>query len=183
MSKWVVKISGSPDETGSEFAVVRDTNKQGLNSDGWFGPNKIYVSGDPHLAISPELWNSLAKLTQQTADILNAQDSCAVLVQNEKEITRQACIYCENFRCAEELVDPTDSRQPHLLGICKNCPYPDANDKPDPNGSIWVNLVTGNTWVDGSSEVVNCPNFIPNPEIFGHPEPVKIFDEIPLPIV
>lgn len=181
MNKWVVNIIGEPNKDGFEFAAVRASNSHGRVSFGWFGHDKVYVSGDSYVSASPALWNSLVNLAQQTADILNAQDAQAVAVQDEKPFpSHRTCLYCENFRYPDdEIIDPTTAHQPHLAGICKNCPYPDAYGIPCTSGSIWVNLVTMDTWVDGSDQVTDCPNFVQNPLVFGYPEPVEISEERP----
>jgi len=185
VSKWVVNIFGKPNEEGFEISVVRLSNQHGRTSYGWFGHDKVYISGDSYTSLSSALWNSLVNLAQQTADVLNAQDAQAVAVQDEKPFpSHRTCLYCENFRYPDdEIIDPTTAHQPHLAGICKNCPYPDAYGIPCTSGSIWVNLVTHDTWVDGSHQVTDCPNFVQNPLVFGYPEPVEIFNEIPLPRV
>ena len=179
MSKWVVNIFGKPNEEGFEISVVRLSNQHGRTSYGWFGHDKVYVSGNSYAIVSPKLWNNLVNLAQQTADVLNAQDAQAVAVAEEKQLPGRTCLYCENFHCSEEIIDPTTAHQPHLAGDCKNCPYPDAYGIPCPGGSIWVNLVTSDTWVDGSHQITDCPNFIPNPLVFGYPEPVEISEERP----
>jgi len=77
------------------------------------------------------------------------------------KFTERTCLTCENLELSDKVICPTTSCQPHLSGTCSNCPFdgpygPQSVKEPMP---IWINMVTGETWVDGSSSITECPNY------------------------
>jgi hypothetical protein len=70
------------------------------------------------------------------------------------------CLVCKNLTiCEQVIVCPTTSHVPHLQGMCTNCPYPDAHGCYMKHQSIWINLLTYEEWVDGSSNTSTCINY------------------------
>jgi len=87
-------------------------------------------------------------------------------VQNK--FPSNSCLTCSCFFVQIDTIDREDniisdptgsSHQPHLCGQCKNCPYTNAYGCPEKEQGIIINLITGETWVDGSERVENCPNY------------------------
>ena len=68
---WVVSKKGSY-SGGFEIAVVNSSNKLGLESYGWFGPEKILISSGPHGESTTErVWNGLIDLANTVCTELN----------------------------------------------------------------------------------------------------------------
>jgi len=96
------------------------------------------------------------------------------LLLNEK---LSMCLYCKHFSISNRAICPTDAEIPHLCGDCWNSPHEDAYNKipADKHNPIWINLLTMETWVDGSVSIPNkCSNFefsplIKKPNAFGLP--------------
>jgi hypothetical protein len=75
--KWIVDIKGANDDAG-EISIVRESNKHGIASYGWFGENKILVasSGGPcNEKYIPVIWNALILLANSTAISLNHSET------------------------------------------------------------------------------------------------------------
>lgn len=78
-AKWVAHTKGGYTTDGFEICVIRDNNKHGKESYGWFGKDKILVSdsgGPCHGRIRHKfLWDGLVKLAHEMADILNKEEA------------------------------------------------------------------------------------------------------------
>lgn len=89
--KWIVNIFGGPDGAGFEIALVRESNKHGQMSYGWFGKDKLYISyggvGGSPKSMHPWIWKKLKKLAKKAAKKLNRLEKEArPLAEHEEEI-------------------------------------------------------------------------------------------------
>lgn len=78
--KWIVDIKGGPNESPFEISVVRESNKHGRESFGWFGPDKHLIShngGPCNDHVQAYVWNRLVSLAQQFARELNRAEENA----------------------------------------------------------------------------------------------------------
>ena len=77
-SKWVVHTKGGYTTDGFEICVIRDNNKHGKESYGWFDKNKILVSESGSLCknkiANKIIWDGLVELAHKVADILNESE-------------------------------------------------------------------------------------------------------------
>ena len=70
---WIVDYKGGPGEV-FEISVLRSSNTHGIESYGWFGPDKLFISssgGPCHNKVSPEIWHMLLGIAYTHADYLN----------------------------------------------------------------------------------------------------------------
>lgn len=78
-AKWVVHTKGGRTTDGFEVCVIRDDNRHGKASYGWFGKDKIYISdcGGPchHKIANKMIWDGLVELAHKVADALNKEES------------------------------------------------------------------------------------------------------------
>ena len=77
--KWIVVSKGGPYRQSFEIAVVRETNKHGIQSYGWFDPRYkrlISHSGGPcNWSIDDQdTWDALVRVAELTADRLNKME-------------------------------------------------------------------------------------------------------------
>ena len=87
-------------------------------------------------------------------------------MENNKKLSQ--CLYCKFLSITNRIISPTSSEIPHLCGDCWNSPHEDAygNFPIDKHNSIWIDLSTMETWVDGSVTIHNdCINFEMSPLI------------------
>lgn len=76
--RWVVDIKGGPNEEHFEISVMRDDNKLGRESYGWFGRDKLLVThngGPCHWALTERIWDRCVSIAKQTADELNREEN------------------------------------------------------------------------------------------------------------
>ena len=78
-SKWVVHTKGGYTTDGFEICVIRDNNKHGKESYGWFDKDKICVSESSRLCrnkiANKIIWDGLVELANRVADILNESEN------------------------------------------------------------------------------------------------------------
>jgi hypothetical protein len=75
---WEVHFKGSEGTIPFEICVIRDTNKHGYQSYGWFGAEKILIShngGPCQWPLIPLVWDKQMLLAQEVADELNKEES------------------------------------------------------------------------------------------------------------
>ena len=72
-SKWTLHIFGSPKQ-GHEISIVRETNRHGIASWGWEGPNKIVVSSNSN-KIPEEVFNEIVKTARSLVDKKNKKEN------------------------------------------------------------------------------------------------------------
>jgi len=73
-SKWKVHIFGDPAGTEWEISIVREDNKNGQQSWGWFGEDKLLVShngGPCHWPLAPGLGVKMIEIANQECARLN----------------------------------------------------------------------------------------------------------------
>lgn len=72
-SKWIVVKHGDKNEF--EISIVRETNRHGRVSWGWFDENKILISSTHHgVRIPSSIYNMLLKLAQTAANKFNIRE-------------------------------------------------------------------------------------------------------------
>ncbi len=77
MSKWIVNSKGKAGDRGFEISVVREDNKHGIASFGWFDENKLLIThngGPCSWPLHTLVWDKSIKLAQEVADELNRQE-------------------------------------------------------------------------------------------------------------
>ena len=71
--KWIVDIKGGANSEGFEISVVRQSNKHGIRSYGWFGPDKVMIASDSRESLIPIVWDRMIVLANEVAEDLNRQ--------------------------------------------------------------------------------------------------------------
>lgn len=78
-AKWVVHTKGGRTTNGFEICVIRDDNRHGKESFGWYGKDKIYISdcGGPchNKIVNKMIWDGLVELAHKVADALNSEEA------------------------------------------------------------------------------------------------------------
>lgn len=77
VGRWVVSTKGAPGDRAFEISIVREDNKHGLASYGWFDDAKLLVShnGAPcEWPITKRVWDGLVILAHTVAIELNAAE-------------------------------------------------------------------------------------------------------------
>lgn len=72
--KWIPHTKGGPNSSSLEIAVVRSDNRHGIESYGWFGPDKILIShngGPCRDQITGLVWDELLSVAARVAMTLN----------------------------------------------------------------------------------------------------------------
>lgn len=75
MPKWIAQIKGDVNGDSWEISVVRDDNKHGQLSWGWFDDRKLLVShngGPCNWPLAPGLGPIMVEIAQRLADYLNS---------------------------------------------------------------------------------------------------------------
>lgn len=78
MSKWIVHTKGGSDQSSFEIAVVREDNRHGISSYGWFDQNKLLIShngGPCRWPVTKSVWGRLVAVAQAEADALNSAET------------------------------------------------------------------------------------------------------------
>ena len=73
-NKWLAQVFGDPNGTAWEISVVRENNKHGRKSWGWFDSEKLLVShngGPCKWPLATGLGDKMIKLAQELANQLN----------------------------------------------------------------------------------------------------------------
>lgn len=76
-NKWLVSIKGKANADNFEISIVRDSNKHGQRSYGWFGEDKklIASSGGPcRESVDKYVWDRHIETAEQYAMILNGEE-------------------------------------------------------------------------------------------------------------
>jgi len=71
---WLVHTKGAPDKKYWEICVIKESNRHGHESYGWFNEKKILIShngGPCSDTVSELVWNKLVQIAQELADELN----------------------------------------------------------------------------------------------------------------
>jgi hypothetical protein len=71
---WIVNTKGGPNRC-FEIAVLKSDNEHGIRSYGWFGPDKIYISGSGgpcNDKVEPFVWDKLIEVAKATAERMNS---------------------------------------------------------------------------------------------------------------
>lgn len=76
---WIVSIKGVPDEE-MEISVVRNNNKHGQQSYGWFNSNKLCISQG---VIIKTVFDKLVKVAYSVADELNEKEGFKIEADND----------------------------------------------------------------------------------------------------
>lgn len=75
-NKWKVCKMGGPSTGGWELSVIRESNKHGRESYGWFDKNKLLISetnwGTNHPKYK-QIWKKLLKVAEEIAAELNGE--------------------------------------------------------------------------------------------------------------
>ena len=77
MAKWVVNKKGGPSVDSFEISVIRDDNRHGKESYGWFDKNKLLISssgGPCRTKITRQVWDKLLAVAHEVADELNNEE-------------------------------------------------------------------------------------------------------------
>ena len=77
MSKWIVDIKGAPEQSPFEISVLRDDNKHGKESYGWFKENKILISnsgGPCRNSLRQSVWDRLVSVAEIVAEMMNNEE-------------------------------------------------------------------------------------------------------------
>lgn len=76
-TRWVVHTKGGPNLSSFEIAVLRDDNKHGKISYGWFDDNKLLIShngGPCSWPVTRDVWEGLVALADRIARALNRHE-------------------------------------------------------------------------------------------------------------
>lgn len=76
--KWIVNIKDDRKNERFEISVVREGNKHGQRSYGWFDENKLLIThnGNPMRADMPEfIWQKMIRLAHEVANELNESEN------------------------------------------------------------------------------------------------------------
>ena len=71
---WLVHTKGTSDKKFWEICVIKESNRHGIESYGWFNEKKILISssgGPCNYTVSEFIWNKLVQVAQEVADELN----------------------------------------------------------------------------------------------------------------
>lgn len=77
MAKWIPHTKGAAGEPSFEICVVREDNKFGQESFGWFGQDKILVThngGPCSWPLRQAVWDRCVKVAEELATELNDQE-------------------------------------------------------------------------------------------------------------
>ena len=75
MSKWIVNIKGEANSECFEISVLREDNRHGISSYGWFNESKLLIShngGPCSWPLIDKVWDKMVKLADEVATELNA---------------------------------------------------------------------------------------------------------------
>ena len=75
--RWIVNIQGAAGKETFEISVLRENNRHGIASYGWFDEEKLLIShngGPCHWPVTPFVWEGLVKLATYVADQLNKEE-------------------------------------------------------------------------------------------------------------
>lgn len=78
MAKWVVATKGGPSVDSFEISVLRDDNKHGKASYGWFDKDKLLISqsgGPCRNKVNRRVWDKLVAIAHEVADELNNEET------------------------------------------------------------------------------------------------------------
>ena len=73
-TKWIVNKKGGPSVDSFEISVIRENNRHGKESYGWFDKDKLLISssgGPCRTKITRQVWDKLVKVAHEIADELN----------------------------------------------------------------------------------------------------------------
>ena len=68
--KWIAHTKGGPDKRAYEIVVLREDNKFGMASYGWFDDGKLlvlYGGGPTGWTVSQEVWDELVGMAEKIA--------------------------------------------------------------------------------------------------------------------
>ncbi len=72
---WIVDTKGKPGGI-FEISVLQDNNEHGTHSDGWFGKDKVYISGSggPCMdTVDKRIWDKLVKVAKEICEEMNRE--------------------------------------------------------------------------------------------------------------
>lgn len=72
---WIVHTKGAANQPAFEISVLRENNRHGIASYGWFGSDKLLIShngGPCHWPVTQQVWNELLGVAERVAASLNA---------------------------------------------------------------------------------------------------------------
>jgi hypothetical protein len=75
---WHVHTKGEPNTCYWEICVIKESDRHGHKSYGWFGETKLLISdsgGPCKNIVSEMIWNKLVKVAQEVAEELNKQEN------------------------------------------------------------------------------------------------------------
>lgn len=73
--KWIVNIKGRAGRVPFEISVVREDNKHGILSYGWFNEHKLLIShngGPCDWPVTQFVWDNLILVARKTAKHMNS---------------------------------------------------------------------------------------------------------------
>lgn len=76
-NRWIVHTKGAAGRNFFEIAVIRADNVHGMNSYGWFGPDKLLIShngGPCKDSVTQEVWKELIAVADLIAASMNATE-------------------------------------------------------------------------------------------------------------
>ena len=74
---WIVNTKGGPNRRSFEVSVLRENNRHGIASYGWFDESKSLIShngGPCQWPVPDRVWTGLVKLAHEFAEELNKQE-------------------------------------------------------------------------------------------------------------
>ena len=76
-SKWIVQVKGEKCSNSFEISVVREDNKLGRKSWGWFDTDKLLVThngGPCNWPLTARIWDKMLVAAHEVADEMNKEE-------------------------------------------------------------------------------------------------------------
>ena len=74
--KWLVQALGNRERGSFEISLVREDNRHGRKSWGWFDANKLLIThnGAGNIVMTKQIWDWQIAIANEVAEKLNAQE-------------------------------------------------------------------------------------------------------------